>query len=175
MINLPFSPFARRNFVVEPLSAADCPHLHQIHVQTFRHAWSEEDFYALLGQETAFGFIARQEGRPGSAAGFVLARLVVDEAEILTIAVPPAFQKQGVGRALMDAALRHLHGQRARTLFLEVDQANVAAQALYRRLGFAKVGDRAAYYETGEGRSAALILRRDLGSDQAPDQDPDRK
>ncbi|PRD44230.1 ribosomal-protein-alanine N-acetyltransferase [Phyllobacterium phragmitis] len=162
MIGLSFGPFARRNFVVEPLDPADCPHLQQIHAQTFQHPWSEEAFHALLGQDTVFGFIARLEGRPRSAAGFVLARLVVDEAEILTIAVSPAMQRKGVGHALMDAVLRHLHGERARTLFLEVDQANSAAQALYRRLGFIKVGDRPAYYETREGRSAALILRRDL-------------
>ncbi|YBV95817.1 ribosomal protein S18-alanine N-acetyltransferase [Phyllobacteriaceae bacterium JZ32] len=163
MISLPFGPFARRNFAIEPLAAADCPHLHRIHVETFRHPWSEEDFHALIGQDTVFGFMAREEGRPDSAAGFVLARLVVDEAEILTIAVPPALQRRGVGRALMDAVLRHLHRERARSLFLEVDQANVAAQALYRRLGFVKVGDRPAYYEIEGGRSAALILRRDLG------------
>ncbi|KXF79062.1 ribosomal-protein-alanine acetyltransferase [Paramesorhizobium deserti] len=164
MISLSFGSFGRRNFTVEPLAASDCTHLHHIHTQTFRHPWSEEDFHALIGQDTVFGFVAREEGQPGSAAGFVLARLVLDEAEILTIAVSPDVQRKGVGHALMDAVLRHLHGERARSLFLEVDQANVAAQALYRRLGFVKVGDRPAYYQTEGGRSAALILRRDLGS-----------
>ncbi|PYE89209.1 ribosomal protein S18-alanine N-acetyltransferase [Phyllobacterium leguminum] len=164
MIGLSFGPFARKNFAIEPLVPADCHHLHRIHAETFSHFWSEDDFHALIGQETVFGFIAREEGRPDDAVGFVLARLTIDEAEILTIAVSPAFRRLGVGRELMDAVLRHLHHVRAQTLFLEVDQANIAAQALYRRLGFIKVGERPAYYETEAGRSAALILRRDLGT-----------
>ncbi|GGA89658.1 ribosomal-protein-alanine acetyltransferase [Brucella endophytica] len=162
MIGLPFGPLFGRNFAIEPLGAEDCHHLQRIHAETFRHPWSEEDFHGLVGQGTVFGFIAREEGKPGGAAGFVLARLTIDEAEILTIAVSHAYRRRGVGRALMDAVLRHLHHERARTLFLEVDQANIAAQALYRRLGFAKVGERPGYYATEVGRSTALILRRDF-------------
>jgi ribosomal-protein-alanine N-acetyltransferase len=62
----------------------------------------------------------------------------------------------------MDAVLRELHSQRAEALFLEVDEANAPAIALYRRLGFFEVGKRPRYYETGEGRSGALVMRRDL-------------
>lgn len=163
MIGLSFGPFARKNFAVEALVAADCHHLHRIHAEIFRHPWSEDDFHGLIGQATVFGFIAREEGRPDGAVAFVLARLTIDEAEILTIAVSPAFRRKGLGRALMDAVLRHLHHERACALFLEVDEANIAAHALYRRLGFVKVGERPGYYETGGSRSAALILRRDLG------------
>jgi hypothetical protein len=62
----------------------------------------------------------------------------------------------------MDAALRHMHADASR-VFLEVDESNQAAIALYRRLGFAEVGRRPAYYaqETGRIRNA-LIMRRDL-------------
>ena len=48
-------------------------------------------------------------------------------------------------------------------LFLEVDETNVPALALYRRLGFREVGKRPAYYDRAEGgRSGALVMRRDL-------------
>jgi [ribosomal protein S18]-alanine N-acetyltransferase len=162
MIGLPFGPFSQRHFVIESLVPADCRNLGRIHAETFRHPWSEDDFHNLLSQKAVFGFIAREEGKPRGAVGFVVARLTIDEAEILTIAVSPHCRRKGVGRMLMDAVLRYLHRERARSLFLEVDQANIAAQALYRRLGFAKVGERPGYYATDAGRSAALILRRDF-------------
>jgi [ribosomal protein S18]-alanine N-acetyltransferase len=63
----------------------------------------------------------------------------------------------------MDAVLRHLHHLRAEALFLEVDEANHPALALYRRLGFREVGRRENYYDGAEGRkSSALVMRRDL-------------
>lgn len=157
MIGLPFS---RQSFAYESLMQAHCAELADLHAPAFHHAWSEEDFAGMLSQGNIFGFIARPVGKPKQAAGFVLARLVAGEAEILTIAVSSAFQRRGVGRDLMEAVLRHLHHERAESLFLEVDESNVAAQALYRRLGFIQVGQRPAYYETGHGRSNALVLRR---------------
>ncbi|KAB2666155.1 ribosomal-protein-alanine N-acetyltransferase [Brucella tritici] len=162
MMGLPFGRFGRRQISVESLGVQDSHAIQRIHAVAFHHGWSSDDFRSLIAQDTVFGFVARAEGKPNDACGFVLARLVAGEAEILTIAVARDVQRQGVGRALMDAVLRHLYQERAETLFLEVDEANVAAQALYRRLGFQKVGDRPAYYETANGRSAALILRRDL-------------
>lgn len=162
MMGLPFGRFSRRQISVEPLAVADSPSIHRLHAGAFHHGWSSDDFRALIAQDTVFGFIARPEGRPHEACGFVLARLVAGEAEILTIAVARDAQRQGVGRALMDAVLRHLHQERAEALFLEVDETNAAARALYRRLGFAKAGERPAYYETPDGRSSALILRRDF-------------
>ena len=161
-MGLPFGRFGRRQVSVEPLALGDSLAIQRLHAGAFHHGWSSDDFRALIAQDTVFGFIARPEGRPHEACGFVLARLVAGEAEILTIAVAREAQRQGVGRALMDAVLRHLHQERAETLFLEVDETNTAARSLYRRLGFAQVGERPAYYETPEGRSAALILRREF-------------
>lgn len=159
MINLPFS---RRSFALETLQQEHCAELAALHAPVFRHAWSEEDFAGMLSQGNVFGFIARPVGKPKQSAGFVLARLVAGEAEILTIAVSPAFQRRGIGRELMEGILRHLHHERAESLFLEVDESNSAAQALYRRLGFIQVGHRPAYYETEQGRSGALVLRKQV-------------
>jgi len=93
------------------------------------------------------------------AGGFVLARVIVDEAEILTLAVAPAVQRQGLARRLMTAAATRAASQGAACLFLEVSAANAPARALYAACGFTQVGRRRAYYDDG---SDALILRRDL-------------
>ncbi|MGU3574193.1 GNAT family N-acetyltransferase [Brucellaceae bacterium C25G] len=155
--------FSKKGFSISPLTPHDSADLEPVHMASFHEGWSAEDFRGLLSEPTVFGFSARQEGLPKKLAGFVLARLVVDEAEILTIAVDKGLRQLGAGHGLMDAVLRHLHHERAESLFLEVDQSNIAAQALYRRLGFVKVGDRPSYYQHADGTYAsALILRRGL-------------
>jgi len=93
----------------------------------------------------------------------VLARQAAGEGEILTVAVARSHRRLGLGWRLMDAVLRELHAARSEALFLEVDETNAAAIALYRRLGFAEVGRRPAYYNDDQGRkTAALVMRRDL-------------
>lgn len=159
MIGLPFS---RVVYVLQPLKHTHCATLSALHAQLFAQVWSEEDFESLLGQSNVFGFLAVPVGKPNAGCGFVLARLVAGEAEILTIAVAPNAQRRGIGRDLMEGVLRKLHQERAESLFLEVDETNIAAQVLYKRLGFVQVGYRPSYYDSGSGRSGALILRREV-------------
>jgi ribosomal-protein-alanine N-acetyltransferase len=159
-------PFGRgpRDFAVEPLSEDDARLLPPIHREDFSRPWSGQEFASLVAQEPVFGFAAWQVGRRDAGpAGFVLARQAAGEAEILTIAVRRAMRRLGLGRDLMEAVLRELHAQRAQALFLEVDETNAPAVALYRRLGFREVGKRPGYYgEKGEAKTAALVMRRDL-------------
>ena len=154
----------KREYSIEVLEGEDSHFLAGLHHEDFVRPWSEEEFASLLGQETVFGFKAIGSGRrSGRPAGFVLARHAAGEGEILTIAVARARRRSGIGRGLMDAVLRRLHHERTESVFLEVDEGNAAAIALYRRLGFREVGRRAAYYRSREGsRSDALVMRRDL-------------
>jgi ribosomal-protein-alanine N-acetyltransferase len=63
----------------------------------------------------------------------------------------------------MDSVMRQLHSDRASHLLLEVDETNVPALTLYRRLGFREVGKRKNYYAGGTGPAkGALVMRRDL-------------
>ena len=161
-MRLPFvSP---RDYFIEPLRPDDSAAIADVHAEDFSRPWSDDEFAALMDQDTVFGFAARQVGRPGQPlAGFVLARLAAGEAEILTVAVARAHRRMGLGRALMDAVLRELHAERAESLFLEVDETNHAALVLYRRLGFEQVGRRPGYYEHGSApRTGALVMKRDL-------------
>lgn len=163
MMGFPFDAMRRRAFVIEPIESLDAKEAARVHALRFVKPWSKEDIQGLLSQSPVFGFIAREEGHPKSpTAGFVLARLAADEAEILTIAVDTNLQRQGIGHRLMDATLRHLHGERAQALFLEVDEGNQAAIGLYKRLGFVTVGKRPGYYTSGTTRSSALTMRRDF-------------
>lgn len=163
-MRIPFIAARQREYFLERLHPEDGIAVAELHREDFARPWSGEEFSALLAQDAVFGYAARRVGRGASApAGFVLARLAAGEAEILTVAVARAERRQGLGWALMDAVLRKLHADRAEALFLEVDETNQAALALYRRLGFEEVGKRPAYYRSAEGRkTGALIMRRSL-------------
>lgn len=158
-------PFLARpaQFAIERLEQEDAPLLPEIHAQDFTRGWTDHEFETLIGQKAVFGFGAWRIGqRKQAPAGFVLARLAAGEAEILTIAVARHWRRQGLGRELMEAVLRHLHAERAEALFLEVEENNQPAIALYRRLGFCEIAQRPAYYgEPGKTKTAALIMRRD--------------
>ncbi|UUP17797.1 GNAT family N-acetyltransferase [Nitratireductor thuwali] len=161
--------FRRRTFIIRPLERDDCDALAALHEESFARPWSDDEFAALIAQETVFGFAAVEEGRArAKPQGFVLARLAAGEAEILTIAVSRALRRRGLGYDLMDAVLRHLHAERAEALFLEVDETNIGAIALYRRLGFQQVGSRPDYYrDEAARRTSALIMRRGMHERQA--------
>lgn len=156
-------PGLSRDCVIEPMQAAHTHMASRIHAEDFVRPWTDGEFSALLAQEPVLGFIVREEGVATPVLGFVLARLVAGEAEILTIAVTGRRKRRGLGRMLMRAVTRHLHAERADSLFLEVDETNAAAVSLYRRLGFREVGRRADYYEhRAAGRTAALVMRLDF-------------
>jgi ribosomal-protein-alanine N-acetyltransferase len=153
-------------FEIVPLETDDLPQAAAIHRLRFASPWSDGELHSLLVQDTVFGFVARQSnayGRP-LTGGFVLSRVAAGEAEILTIGVDPRFARLGLGWRLMRAALREARDQAAEAVFLEVDETNVAAIGLYRKLGFVDVGKRRAYYHGAGGtRTAALVMRLDLG------------
>ncbi len=134
--------------------------LAEIHAAAFGRAWSEEEFAALLADRGVFAVGLRRRQR---LAGFVLLRVVADEAEILTIAVRPAFRGRGYGRMLMDEALARLHRAGASRCFLEVDRDNAPAVSLYRSLAFAVAGERRNYYQAvSPGGGTALVMRVQL-------------
>ncbi len=65
---------------------------------------------------------------------------------------------------LGDGALRQASNAGAKAMFLEVGKDNAPALALYERLGFGKVGERAGYYRRKDGtRAAAVIMRKAIG------------
>ena len=99
------------------------------------------------------------EGR--AAAGFVMARSIAGEAEIVGIGVLPQRRRAGIGGALLADAMVRAAALGAEAIFLEVAEDNPAAVALYRSAGFRPVGRRPGYYRRKSKLPiAALIMRR---------------
>ncbi|WP_292024553.1 MULTISPECIES: ribosomal protein S18-alanine N-acetyltransferase [unclassified Brevundimonas] len=129
-----------------------------LHAEAFSAPWDARAFADLLAQP---GVLLRIE-----ADGFILIRVVLDEAEILTLAVRPGARRQGLGRRLVERACVAAKDAGAETLFLEVAEDNAAARVLYARAGFVEIGRRKAYYAGPDGRRIdALVLHRDLSVD----------
>ena len=126
-----------------------------IHAEAFDAPWDAAAFSDLLTQT---GVIACAE-----TEGFILIRVVADEAEILTLAVRPAARRRGMAARLTARAVAAAEAEGATRLFLEVAEDNAAARALYASLGFQAAGRRRGYYDRKDGPAAdALMLLLNL-------------
>lgn len=95
-------------------------------------------------------------------AGFVLTRHVLDEEELLLIAVIPAARRRGVGAALVEQLFAAARQRGTSRIFLEMRRGNPAIH-LYRKLGFAPIGERRNYYRMANGeRIDAITFSRTI-------------
>ncbi|MDT0574783.1 GNAT family N-acetyltransferase [Croceicoccus sp. F390] len=141
----------------------------------FGEAWNRRQLSSALampGTQHALidvdGFIAQIVQRP--AAGFCLSRRVVDEEELLLIAVRPDQRRRGFGGRLLAHLLRTASEAGVTDLHLEMRADNPAA-SLYRAFGFVPVGGRSGYYRGSDGimRDAVTFSRfLRFGQDEMP-------
>lgn len=150
--------------ILAGLTAADAQTAAAVHAEAFARPWSAGEIAALLAGTGVYGFLARgDEGAP--ALGFILARALAGEAEILTVAVRPALRRRGVARALLEAAVGAARAAGAQTLFLEVACDNTPAIGLYQAAGFGQAGRRPGYYHrAGQPATDALIFSLSLNT-----------
>ena len=120
--------------------------LSNLHQRAFSAFWTEQSFYALLMVPSSRGLIVHADEKP---LGFVLGQTVVDEAEILTVAVDPLYQNQGWGFRLLRAFKKDLINKGVKKISLEVAVNNEKAIYLYEKLGFLTGGRRPLYYAQG--------------------------
>ena len=138
----------------------DGPILARLHSQSFESGWPEADFATYLRSDQTTDQVWVLDDPP---VGFIVVRYLVDEAEILTLAVESAGRRQGRGAALLRAVCEALSQLGVGRLFLEVAVDNEAAIGLYRRHGFVDQGVRRAYYQRRGGeRVDALVMAYDL-------------
>jgi len=155
---------------LRPLGALDLDAAAELHGLAFgpfgERAWTRQELAELLASPGTRGALLEDDG---SALGFVLWRVTLDEAELLTIAVHPNARRRGAGRGLLDAAIAGARAAGAAVLLLEVGEDNPAARGLYDSTGFSTVGRRAAYYQRKDNaRADALVMRFVLASGIKP-------
>ncbi len=119
--------------------------------------WTRRDYERVAKGEME-GWVA-EDG--DAVMGFVVARKLADEMEILNLAVAPQARRRQLGRALLAAAFAWGRTTAIRKAFLEVRASNFAAIAFYEHHKFRSVGRRQKYYVAPV--EDAIILAADLG------------
>jgi ribosomal-protein-alanine N-acetyltransferase len=143
---------------LRPASRADVAAIARLELRAFSDAWTEAQLTDALKAPGAIGLVAEEDD--DIIVGHLIGRSVVDEGEILTVAVDPDRRRRGIGQQLLLAAMAQLQARGVGRLWLEVRASNAGAQALYAGQGFIPAGRRRSYYR--DPVEDALVLRRDL-------------
>ena len=122
----------------------------------FSDPWSENSVASELNNKLALWLVATEGDR---VAGYIGSQTVVDETDMMNVAVHPDFRRKGIAEALVSTLVDQLWTKGSRCLTLEVRASNDPAIALYEKLGFTEIGRRKNYYRNP--REDALILRKE--------------
>lgn len=135
----------------------------------YGEAWNRRQVADALTLASTHALVVDAEGMilpngPAEAApaGFVLTRHVLDEEELLLIAVAPGARRRGVGAALIEHLFEAARSRGVAKIFLEMRRGNPAIQ-LYRKFGFEPIGERRNYYRMANGeRLDAITFARSI-------------
>ncbi|CAM3641480.1 ribosomal-protein-alanine N-acetyltransferase [Rouxiella silvae] len=136
------------------LTPADLNRAFEIEQASHAFPWSEKTFASNQGDR----YLNLKLEQQGKMVGFAIVQTVLDEATLFNIAIDPAFQRQGLGRLLLEELLAQLETRNVFTLWLEVRASNRGAISLYESLGFNEVSVRRNYYPAASGREDAIIM-----------------
>jgi ribosomal-protein-alanine N-acetyltransferase len=154
--------------VLLPMMTAQLDAVMAIELAAYPFPWTRGNFADSL----VAGHLARVlcDGH-GEMLGYLVAMAGFEDMHLLNITVAPAWQGRGHARALLALLAAHARQGQAREIWLEVRAGNHRAQALYERLGYARVGVRRGYYPAPAGqREDAIVMRLPL---VAPEAAPD--
>ncbi len=98
----------------------------------------------------------------GNITAYAVVMLVLNESHLLNLTVAPQWQRQGLGRSLLEFVFDAVRNASAGWMYLEVRPSNEAACALYHSAGFVDVARRRGYYPAHPGREDAIVMKCDL-------------
>ena len=139
---------------IQPMREQDLAEVVAVEDAIYSHPWTRGNF----ADSIRAGYQCRTLRIAGELAGYFVLMAAAGEAHLLNLSIAARHQRNGHGTMLLGVAMDVARGLGARSLFLEVRPSNGAAQALYTRFGFKKVGVRKGYYPAYFGREDALVL-----------------
>lgn len=151
---------------------ADLPAVAALHAASFTTAWAQDEWQRMLQPpgntkpDDALFFVIQAAACVETnthLAGFLFARRIIDEAEIISVAVEPLCRRGGVGQSLLSHLIGQLKSDPPCRLLLEVSVENRPALAFYKKNGFIEVSTRKSYYAApGRKPIDAKLLARDV-------------
>ena len=146
----------QNNAAVVSMTEAHVARVAALEQVCFSDPWSENSVRSELDNPLSTWLVAL-EGE--TVLGYVGSQTVLDEADIMNVAVAPGYRRQGIARLLLERLEEALRTRKVHSLTLEVRASNEPAKALYASLGYVQVGRRPNYYF--KPREDALILRKE--------------
>ena len=157
--------------MIRAIRTDDCGEIAAIEAQTFDTALDRERLLIFMKMPAFCGFVddanipnvwhtKKKLDMSRNLVGYLLATIILGEAEILSIAICADHQKCGRGARLLKHFLAYTAAQDVRIVLLEVAADNVSALTLYHRHGFVEFGRRPSYYKRAGGDCDAIMMRR---------------
>ena len=143
---------------IETMNASHVSQIAELEKLCFSDPWSENSVASELDNKLAFWLVATEGD---CVAGYIGSQTVMDETDMMNVAVHPDFRRKGIAEALVNDLVANLKMMGSHCLTLEVRASNTPAITLYEKLGFSEIGRRKNYYRNP--REDALILRKEWG------------
>ena len=141
---------------IETMNASHVAQIAELEKLCFSDPWSANSIASELDNKLAFWLVATEGDR---VAGYIGSQTVMDETDMMNVAVHPDFRRKGIAEALVNDLVENLKKRGSHCLTLEVRTSNTPAITLYEKLGFSEIGRRKNYYRNP--REDALILRKE--------------
>lgn len=146
--------------MIRNMSMADVESVVQIERAVQTHPWTLKQF-----QESVESYQSTVIEHQGHVVGFCILQPVVDEANLLLMAIDPAMQGKGLGFQLLEKSIELLNNDPVQ-IFLEVRESNLAAIALYQKADFHQIDLRRNYYPKPDGsKEHAVIMIKSCSDD----------
>ena len=150
--------------MIRPVRPADYDAILSLEALLFPSAFDKRHLTHLLAQPGGVAFVAdvaAEKDWPVADpfAGYIIAQIVGDEAEILSLAVAPLARRRGIGAALLGHLIAQRDTQNIGAIWLDVAADNMAAIRLYEKAGFIISGHRPHYYRRPGGAVDAVLMK----------------
>ena len=142
---------------IKAMKEAQVPQIAALERVCFSDPWSEISILSELENPLSCWLVAMDGER---LAGYVGSQTVIDETDMMNIAVHPDYRRKGIAGRLVEALIAMLKEGGSHRLSLEVRVSNESARRLYDELGFSEIAIRKRYYQNP--KEDALILRKEF-------------
>ena len=139
---------------IREILKTDIPVIARFEKKYIECPWSEQVITSALSEEN-YTFLIAEEG---DVLGYIGVQWCLDEGNICNVVVDESARRRGIGKSLVDTLTQRAKERNVTVLFLEVNEHNSGAIALYEKCGFTRISVRKNYY----GKDSAIIMRKTL-------------
>ena len=146
--------------LIRSLGVEDVDLIYTIEKLAYPFPWSRGNFLDCM--RVGYSCFGLQMAK--SLAGYAIFGCAANEAHLLNLCIHPDWQHRGYGSLLLEYAINQVKKHDSDAMILEVRVSNSRAINMYLNRGFRIIGRRPSYYQDGEGREDAIVMRLELAN-----------